>query len=366
MMSIRMFCIAGDAGGAAAIAPVIETAVQEHTCEVHVYAYRQALSVFSRRGIGHHALSEDTSIADLERMLLQTGAEIVLAATSVNGVDLELLCIQAAKRLKVPSLSVLDFWSNYAARFRAHGGDLVVPDCVCVMDRRAATELACAGIPLGQISVSGQPAFDHLQNFKNHSGARARVEVRRELRIPDNQLLLLFVSQPLADFYGDNTGGFGHLGFTEHSTYRLLNCAVESISHEQAFTVVIKTHPRERSTNWSLAESKTLVDPVPRSTLEFCFAADLVVGMNSVALVEAAIVGRPVLSLQPGLRLPNSLPEGINTLFSDCVQQVADAIRSPRISDWGASLLSDGLATKKVIRLIERYVATSRGCPDLN
>jgi hypothetical protein len=42
--------------------------------------------------------------------------------------------------------------------------------------------------------------------------------------------------------------------------------------------------------------------------LEVALAADLVAGMNSVLLVEASLLGCVVLSLQPGLRLPDALP----------------------------------------------------------
>jgi hypothetical protein len=83
--------------------------------------------------------------------------------------------------------------------------------------------------------------------------------------------------------------------------------------HRQQATLVIKPHPREAGQPFALPQAgKSLAirllneaDVSPRLAAA---GADLVVGMNSMLLLEACLLGTPVVSYQPGLRQPDVLP----------------------------------------------------------
>jgi hypothetical protein len=76
--------------------------------------------------------------------------------------------------------------------------------------------------------------------------------------------------------------------------------------------VVLAVIPHPREDPRALEElSSTHLDVVvsrDHPARHVLMAADLVVGMNSILLMEACYLGRAVLSLQPGLRGPDTLP----------------------------------------------------------
>src|SRR5262249_19095073 len=80
--------VAGDAGGASSLAPVIGRLRGEGRF-VPALAYKQAVDVWGRRGVACEALPEDTTLEGAAQRLRGAHAELLLAGTSVNGVDLE-------------------------------------------------------------------------------------------------------------------------------------------------------------------------------------------------------------------------------------------------------------------------------------
>ena len=112
MIGTRIVAVAGDPGGAAAIAPVIE-ALRRAGRLVIALAYRQAAQVWKGQGLAFDDVPETTDVKEARRILRSSPTAGLLTATSVNGVDLEKHFIAAARHDRVPSVAVLDFWSSY-------------------------------------------------------------------------------------------------------------------------------------------------------------------------------------------------------------------------------------------------------------
>jgi hypothetical protein len=93
-------------------------------------------------------------------------------------------------------------------------------------------------------------------------------------------------------------------------------------------------------------------------------AADLVVGMTTVLLVEACLLGSIVLSLQPGLRLPEALPTNrwgaSRAVYRE--SEIAEAVASLLFDENAREELAararqtrfDSNATGQVISLVEK------------
>src|SRR5437764_14273443 len=113
--------IAGDAGGAAALLPVI-SALANRSHDLHVLAYGAAPQIWLKAGLAYRELP--ASNVDPGKILRQLTPCLLLAGTSMNGIDWEKQFISAARREAVPSLALLDFWSNYRERFSDHSGKL--------------------------------------------------------------------------------------------------------------------------------------------------------------------------------------------------------------------------------------------------
>ncbi|MBT7486090.1 MAG: hypothetical protein HN673_06960, partial [Rhodospirillales bacterium] len=62
---------------------------------------------------------------------------------------------------------------------------------------------------------------------------------------------------------------------------------------------VLRLHPKNTRQEYSVYASEIDHISDSGSPLDVCFAADLGVGMTSILLIEAAILGRPTLSIIP-------------------------------------------------------------------
>jgi len=258
-------------------------------------------------------LSEDTTTEHAASILRQSGATFLLTGTSANGVDLEKRFIVAARTLGIPSLVLMDFWSNYALRFAGENGvAFCLPDRIAVMDERARDEMIAAGFDSKCLVITGQPAFDDALSFRQQFTLARRASARAALNIAPDEQMILFASQPLTALRRENSVGFLDVGYTEQTVLDALVPALESIAQRtgQKITLLIRPHPRENASDlerWQSAIIRIIVSSEGEGR-EVALASDLVTGMTTVLLVEACLMGCVVVSLQPGLNSADTLP----------------------------------------------------------
>lgn len=153
--------VAGDAGGAAALAPVLRRLMSDGRVSVRAFAYRQAVELWGRERIAFEPAPGPSCDAALDEALAP--AAVLLTGTSVNEQQIENRFIRCANQRGVPAIAVMDFWSNYRRRFcDAKDGWMCRPDLVAVMDERARRDMLREGFDEAQLVVTGQPAWDDL------------------------------------------------------------------------------------------------------------------------------------------------------------------------------------------------------------
>lgn len=362
---MQIVAVSGDPGGAEALAPVLVALKANGTAAI-AYAYRQAQAVWTERGLAHEVLSEQTDEAACADVLHKHKPDLVLTSTSVNGVNLEQKFTAAARMSGIPSLAVLDMWSNYRSRFANESGELTfLADRVAVMDERAQAEMIAEGIDKERLVVTGQPAFEDIASWRNSAPGDLRQTVRSALGIAETDLFVVFGSQPICSLLGMDPSAPGHIGYTERTVIQLLVAALEGIadSLQRQITLLIRPHPREA------AESFTWVPPSTVKTLvssrfhrrEVALAADVVTGMNSAFLIESSCLARPTVSLQPGLRQPDTLPAGgfgvIHALYDPVdIQPVLQQLLSSEPSVQRCRESASMRATENILALIGRMI----------
>lgn len=308
-MGRNLTFVCGDPGGAAAIAPVIELLRSEYDGKLACFAYHAGLKLLRDRGIDCEELSESVSTQNARQKMESCATEVLVTATSSNSLNWEHAFIDAARQMEITSLALLDFWSNYSQRFSELPGDLrYLPDTIAVMDSLACEEMAKEGFPRQRLVVTGQPAFDSLESALETFDSKRREAVLSECGAPADSWLVFFASQPLREFYGPPQSA-GYLGFDEHTVLQSLVASLATLQHEtgRAIVLVVRPHPREGKIQISSPDLRVHVTAEGRNA-DWLLAADLVVGMNSVVLMEACLLGCPVVSLQPGLSKPDCLP----------------------------------------------------------
>lgn len=306
-MAYKVVAVCGDPGGAASLAPVIEILASEPEWEVEVFAYFSGLGLLRARGLSCEELPPDPSTQAARTLLETRSAGILLTATSSNGWNWEHFFTLAARDLGIRSVALLDFWSNYARRFSDSAGDLrYLPDRIAVMDQYALKEMAEEGFPTQMLEITGQPAFDCLAQARAQFDRQKRQQIRSAYGVAPDGWLVVFASQPLREVYGSESAP---LGYDERHVLDLLIVALENIQSQtqRAITLVVRPHPREKHIQ-AVSQALNVRVVAEGGAAEWAMSADLVAGMNSVLLLEACLLGCAVVSLQPGLLLPDCLP----------------------------------------------------------
>lgn len=349
------------------MAPVLRRLRSSHVT-ARALAYKEAVSIWRDRGLEFEEVADAISEDEAAEFMSTSGAAALVVSTSGNSIDLERRFITAARRIGTPSLGLLDFWSNYVDRFGDAQGRLVyVPDLIAVMDETARAEMIDLGFDPERLVVTGQPAFDDLPLIREGFNTSRRRQIRHELGAAPGAKLVTFASQPMAAVFGASPMSRRYLGYTEHDVLRALIHALEGVTERGVGIVLaIVPHPREDPRGLRALTSHEIDIVVSRThlPLEVLMAADLVVGMNSIVLMEASYLGCLTLSLQPGLLGNDTLPT--NRLgVSKAVYDAADidsavldllldrAIRR-RLRERVAGFRVDGDAAERVAELIHQ------------
>lgn len=318
--------ICGDPGGANAVAPVIEALRTENRLTVHAMAYRQAHTLWTARDLSHESIPDDTTFEKIRTQLQRLNTRLVLTGTSVNPFEFEKQYIAAAHELGIPTLAVLDFWSNYHLRFSYEQSELVyLPDRIAVMDDLARDEMIAEGFPPARLIVAGHPALDSLEAHSAAFTPAQRDAIRENLFVCPDGWLVLYASQPPS--FSDHDEDVYPPWLDRLRTVGALLSALAELAHAQGkhATLLIRPHPRENGEifrNLGHDKVKIIVSSEGNSR-DLALAADVVAGMNTMFLVESAQLGRPTLSIRLDLPLPDDFPPNRSCLTLPVYQESA-------------------------------------------
>jgi hypothetical protein len=288
----RLIVAARDAGGAAAVAPVARSAIDVAGFAVEVFARGKAVAMFEHAGLPVYALDAVGSAPErLEALVGRPDVCAVVTGTSLRQ-DYEAALWAGAARVGVPSVAVLDHWCNYGERFTDRAPFDSLPDAIGVMDEAAREAMVAAGAPADRLRVTGQPYFDDLAS---RAGDLDTITLRAELGVDADRPIVVFASEPQRKYFGAG------LGYDEESSLMAVADAVSRICPDALLCV--KLHPLEPDdAHAERAHDLPLDVRVIRAwpSTRLILAANVVCGMTSVFLLEAAVLGRPALSIRPG------------------------------------------------------------------
>jgi hypothetical protein len=235
--------------------------------------------------------------------LLASSPDLVLVGTSENPDNPAFALISACRHRGVACWGAADYPGYPERRFAGRTGDPTAyrPDLLLVPDQGTADNYAAVGFPSAMLSVVGHPHFDHVRA----AGAdllAGRDGLRRRL-FPD-----LPEDRPIVVFGGENT-----LELLRDDTYTLEGCSGSAqrttiVAEEflaamdglrDRVSLVLRLHPK--MTDQECASYAHRFDRISRGgpSLDVLAAADAVVGITSMLLAEAVLLGRPALAIVP-------------------------------------------------------------------
>lgn len=302
----NLILCATDAGGVRNLAPLAPV------CRARGF-HPIILTTQARMGLwGDHVspgelhLTDDLSSQDLDGLLGLRRPRACICGTT-RFVSPDRLLVQAARKAGIRSVVVLDEWFNYGLRFADPGtGELVyLPDAVAVQDQQAWEEATAEGLPARICHITGSPALAELTQ-------RARLLAAAPPALPEILVnvaarpVITFLSETHAADYGtgpDAPGQFGpFIGYNEVTVRQDLPEILARLG--ERVILVEKLHPAATGDPEPGALIPENVDF--RSTREtdlwaLMWHSAVIIGMRSMALLEANILGCKAVSYQPGL-----------------------------------------------------------------
>ncbi len=301
--------VAHDAGGAEILSSLLRRGVLGPQPDLRLVLAGPAVAIFERK-LG------PCRVLPLAQAL--GGAGTLLSGTGWMG-DLEWQALAAARAAGVRSIAFLDHWVNYPARF-VRQGRRCLPDALWVGDEPALA-LARQHLPEVPATLVPNPYFEDARD------SLAALVAAQPLRCGPPRVLYLCepVCEPALRHHGNSL----HHGYTEvqaldHALIRLPGL----LGPIDRF--VLRPHPSEAPDKYDtqlFASGLNVHRGGALPLFEEVAAADVVVGLNSMALAIALLGGKRVYSAIPPGGSPCVLPlPGIRMLHEAPAGRPAPAI----------------------------------------
>jgi len=247
---------------------------------------------------------------DASEGVLDVGSySIVAVGTSENTRTLAFDLINRARQAGIPSVGIVDFYSNAQFRFRGETGDALAhaPDLILVPDDLTRDAYVRLGHPDDRVITVGHPQYDFVQAYGAELDAEGRESIRARILGADLR------SRSIAVFLGEISGGLNPQQFVRSEEYSLaghpdrpgrtdvvldeLFTARERVGDNHAW--IFRPHPHQDQAERARQGERFDAVSEGGNPLDLVYAADAVVGMTTMLLQEAAILGKPTLSIVP-------------------------------------------------------------------
>lgn len=317
------------------------------------------------RGVSFTEVHEsETASALLDRHL----PSLVMVGTSEVATSLAHQLREVCRDRGIVTVGAVDMEANADRRFRGLTDSPLAhaPDWLLVPDESCKQKFAELGFPREKIIVAGHPHFDYVRNVA------AELDMRRdELK---TRLLPKTVDGPIVTFICEGYDLLNRSASFRSSEYTLqgrggtdfrtaivleeLLDALKTIKPRPF--VIVRLHPKMCGDE--LLDYVDEIDFVSRieEPLELLAVSDLIVGMSSMLLQEAAIMGKCTLSIVPRpcekLWLSTTA-----TGYTPCITEKRDLKRVLRNLDDGIMRQRhEGLAYKpNALSTIARFIAAT-------
>ncbi len=299
--------IARQSGSAAAFTPVINELKEGYSCGLlafkHAHTYWENQQLIS------------TKISRFEDVEFIKKPDIIVSGTSLKTKD-DNKFWEYAKENNIPSIGFVDSWSSYWQRFTSDINSSnwdYTPDVIATIDDFMSQRLIQLGAPESKLRITGSPSFDTLIDQYQSSNVKNL----------ENDKRILLIMDPLMDLYGKQT--ISKIGYTEYQFLR--NSLQAMVDIDFKGTIELRLHPREALHKYdhliqTYKSLKIIVSDISKNKIESLQKADLVLGMNSILLYEAGIIGKNVWSYQVNAVEVSDIVK--NRLFINIINNLED------------------------------------------
>ena len=298
----EILMVSGDIGGAKAMIPVLKSLLKKN---------------FKVTLIKHGWLEKNFEILDEKRTnikVLPSDLNILIDYIKKRTVDLlfftpskkDIFPITLAREAKKNNIAVfylLDSALRIKERLNHDKKELFLPTIYGLQDQDAYDLAVSEGIPKKILKVTGQPALEDLKTEFSNWSNKNKEKFFLKNKIDKNKKLIIFVSENVKKDHGLKRG------YHQDIVIPMLCKNLEKFSEN--IHLLILPHPAEDSEKLIKTFKKNCIrlsfSKISKdfSSRQAVMASDGVSGMASILLYEGWLIGKNVISLQPGVIGPN-------------------------------------------------------------
>lgn len=234
---------------------------------------------------------------------------LLLVGTSENRESSGFALLEAARQRGVKSAAIIDAPSAIAERFKGRSEDAMRyrPDLVVTANEETISELLQMGFAETDVHLIRHPYFDAIERRRAQLAAADRDAKRITLFGPagHEKIVMVFlceISDGLRPEEFHRSSAYTLIGSSKSTkrTHVVLDEVIAGLKFlGKEVYVVARLHPKDDQFDYSDYMQRVNCFSVNEDPLEVVYFADLVIGMTTSLLTEAALLGRPVLSVTP-------------------------------------------------------------------
>ena len=317
-----MIVFVEDPGAAVFVAGLPVAAANASLSAVRLLAVQPAADFLRARGVAFEEVTAGTAAHDVMR----EKPSVLVVGTSENVRSPAFDMVRAARAAGVPSVGVVDSVANASCRFRGETSNPLAhaPDWLLVPDDATRAAYIALGYAVGRIVVCGHPQHEVVTDLARRLNAEGRDVVRRRvLPAAGGRRIVMFAAEVSTGldaeqyFRSEDYTLHGSHGSRDRTSIVLDEFLLAVSALPERPYLVLRLHPKNEQADFVRYLDAFDLVSAGGSPLETAFAADVVVGMTSMLLMEAALMGVATVSIVPRATEMDWLP-AIATGLTPC------------------------------------------------
>ena len=255
-----------------------------------------------RPEVVHHPAAAD-------RILASVGPRLLIVGTAGNPDTLGLALVDAARAAGIESIGVVDLPMGADYRFcgRSDNPLAYAPDWLLVPDEWTKEAYAALGYPIQRVAVCGHPHYDYVRATRARLAREDRNALRQRV-LPgslDGRKVVVFATEGSARLMPQPSRRLAEYtltgrGVSSGRTEVVLEEFLDAIQLVQPRPyLVLRLHPKDTPDDYTAYLDKFDLISSGGLPFELIYAANLVVGLTSMLLLEAVLLGKTTLSVLP-------------------------------------------------------------------
>lgn len=298
--SPRLLIFVEDPGAANFVVPLLES-FAAFNVTYRLLAQGNACRYLINRRVTFEAIPDR---ADASALLQAWQPDLIAIGTAENRDTWAWQLLEAARRAKVATVGLVDSAVNATHRFRGNTDRPLqfVPDALVVPDDATREAFIALGVDPKCMETCGHPNHDRIYAM---AGAMKHDSEQTRVPRPGDEIRIVFLSE-LSDAVGGGVYSRDELytltgqGASDLRTHVVLDEFLQACEQVlPAARRVLRLHPKQAPSDLEIYLEQFHEVSSGGDPIDCVRRADLVVGMTTALLDEAALLGKPTLALVP-------------------------------------------------------------------